>query len=106
MAVVGASYMFTYVDVGDYGRQSDSSVFNNTQCDKSLTNGSLCLPQDDNLPNVPAKARYWFTGDEAFPLKDTLQRLYSPDQTCRTFHQTIFTIDVLRKFISFDHLVR
>ena len=76
MAVVDASYMFTYVDVGDYGRQSDSSVFSNTQFGKSLNNGSLCLPQDDNLPNVTAKARYCFIGDEAFPLKDTLQRPY------------------------------
>ena len=69
MAVVDTSYMFTYVDVGDYARQSDSRVFSNTQCGKSLNNGSFCLPQDDNLPNVTAKARYCL-------LKDTLQRLY------------------------------
>ena len=30
----------------------------------------------------------------------------SPGQTCRTFHRTMFNIDVLRKFDSFDHLVR
>ena len=76
MAVVDARYMFTYVDVGDYGRQSDSGVFGNTHFGKSLHNGSLCLPQDDWLPNVLTKARYCFIGDEAFPLKDNLQRLY------------------------------
>ena len=76
LAVVDASYMFTYVDVGDYDRQSDSSVFSNTQFGKSLNNGSLCLPQDDNFPNMLAKARYCFIGDEAFPLKDTLERPY------------------------------
>ena len=76
MAVVDASYMFTYVDVGDYGRQSDSGVFGNTHFGKSLHNGSLCLPQDDCLPNVLTKARYCFIGDEAFPLKDNVQRPY------------------------------
>ena len=39
MAVADASYIFTYVDVGDYGRQSDSSVFCNTKCGEMLKAG-------------------------------------------------------------------
>ena len=76
MAVADASYIFTYVDVGDYGRQSDSSVFSNTKFGEMLNKGNLNLPQDECLPNMLTKARHCFIGDEAFPLKDTLQRPY------------------------------
>ena len=76
MAVCDASYIFRYVDVGDYGRQCDSSVFSNTKFGELLSKGGLNLPQDDFLPNMQTKSRYCFIGDEAFPLKDTLQRPY------------------------------
>ena len=76
MAVADASYIFTYVDVGDYGRQCDSSVFSNTKFGELLNKGNLSLPQDECLPNMLTKGRYCFIGDEAFPLKDILQRPY------------------------------
>ena len=53
-----------------------SSATHSLATHSSLHNGSLCLPQDECLPNVLAKARYCFMGDEAFPLKDNLQRPY------------------------------
>ena len=74
MAVVDASYIFTYVGVLDYGRQCDSSVFNNTKFVELLNKGNLNLPQDECSPNMLAKARYCFMGDETFPLQDTLQK--------------------------------
>ena len=38
IAVADVSYMFTYVDEGDYGRQCDSAVFNNSTFGKALKN--------------------------------------------------------------------
>jgi len=76
MAVADASYMFTYVDVGDYGRQCDSAVFNNSTFGKALNNDILNIPHSDFLPGMTANARYCFVGDEAFPLKENLQRPY------------------------------
>ena len=76
MAVADASYMFTYVDVGDYGRQCDSAVFNNSTFGKALNNDILNIPHSDFLPSTTANARYCFVGDEAFPLKENLQRPY------------------------------
>ena len=86
MAVADASYIFKYVDVGDYARQSDSSVVSNTKFGEMLNKGNLNLPQDECLPNMLTKARHCFIGDEAFPLKDTLQRPYPgknlPEKLC------------------------
>ena len=50
MAVADASYMFTYVDVGDYGRQCDSAVFNNSIFGRALNNNVLNVPHSDFLP--------------------------------------------------------
>lgn len=76
MAVADASYMFTFVDVGDYGRQSDSSVFGNSSFGQALNDGSLNIPEDGLLPNSGYRGKYCFIADEAFPLKDNLQRPY------------------------------
>ena len=76
-AVADASYMFTYVDVGDYSRQCDqSSVLNNSRLGKALENNTLNLPNSDFLPGTTANARYCFIGGEAFPLRENLQRPY------------------------------
>ena len=74
MAVADASYMFTYVDIGDFGRQCDSSVFNNSNFGKALINNQLGIPKSDCLPGTTSTGRYSFIGDEAFPLKENLQR--------------------------------
>ena len=76
MAVADESFMLTYVDVGDYGRQNDSSVFNNSTFGEALNKGLLNIPNGYVLPNTNTKAKYYFVGDEAFPLKGHLQRPY------------------------------
>ena len=38
IAVADTSFVFTYVDVGYYGRQCDSAVFNNSTFGKALKN--------------------------------------------------------------------
>ena len=76
MAVSDARYIFTYVDIGDYGRQNDYSVFNNSSFGDALNNGNLNIPTDDFLPNKGTRARFCFVADEAFPLKETIQQPY------------------------------
>ena len=53
-----------------------SSATHSLATHNSLHNGSLCLPQDECLPNVLTKARYCFMGNETLPLKESLQRPY------------------------------
>ena len=72
MAVADASYMFTFVDVGDYGRKSDLGVFNNSSFSEALSENVLNIPETDNLPVTTTQGNYCFIADEAFPLKESL----------------------------------
>ncbi|KYN29282.1 hypothetical protein ALC57_01284 [Trachymyrmex cornetzi] len=62
MAVCDANYVFTLVDIGAYGSQSDGAVFSESAFGQGLES-------DINFP-------YYFVGDEAFPLKSYILRPY------------------------------
>lgn len=66
MAVADANYKFIYVDVGSYGKDSDSTIFRNSVLWKNL---------ERNILNIPIP--YAFVGDEAFGLNTHLLRPYS-----------------------------
>ena len=76
MAVVNPSYEFTFVDVGNAGRQSDGGVFAASDLGFALELGKLCLPK----PRCPEKydkaLPFVFVGDEVFPLKEYLIKPY------------------------------
>ncbi|XP_030205537.1 protein ALP1-like [Gadus morhua] len=76
LAIVDADYLFRVVDVGGYGRTSDSGSLRNSAFGEALRDGTLDLPparvisgaeQRGPLPHV-------FVGDEAFPLMTHLLR--------------------------------
>ena len=60
IAVADASYMFTFVDVGDYSRQSDSSVFGNFNFGQALNDGLL------NIPDMFIFARLFLYSESCF----------------------------------------
>ena len=76
MAVVNANYQFSMVDVGDYGRLSDGSVFASSNLGYAINNNLLDLPPARLLPGINARQPYIFVGDDAFPLKTCLLKPY------------------------------
>ena len=76
MAVVNAKYQFTIVDVGDYGRLSDGSVFSSSQLGIAMEQNKLNLPPPRLLPGTNISVPYVFVGDDAFPLKNYLMKPY------------------------------
>ena len=68
MALVDADYKFIYVDIGEYGSNSDSGIFKNSLFGQALINGELKLLGPKALPNYPEGSvlPYCFV-DEAFP---------------------------------------
>ena len=75
MAVVNACYQFSMLDIGDYGRLSDGSVF---------ASSNLGIAINDDILNIPPPRMVWrrelpyvFVGDDAFPLRTNLVKPYS-----------------------------
>jgi hypothetical protein len=78
LAAADSDYRFTFVDIGAYGKDCDSTIFKETSLWKLLEKDSLNIPSSKPLngtvqPNVP----YVILGDEAFALRNSLLRPFS-----------------------------
>lgn len=76
-AVCNAHYVFTIIDVGGFGKQSDGGTFQNSEMYKSLKNQKLQIPADSFLPQTNIKSPFVFIADEAYPLMTHLIKPYS-----------------------------
>ncbi|XP_017485296.1 PREDICTED: uncharacterized protein LOC108373866, partial [Rhagoletis zephyria] len=74
MAACDANYVFTYVDVGALGSQSDGGVFARSSFGKQILDGTLNVPGDAYLPATMNLFPHYFVGDSAFPLRPNLMR--------------------------------
>ncbi|XP_034001047.1 protein ANTAGONIST OF LIKE HETEROCHROMATIN PROTEIN 1-like [Trematomus bernacchii] len=83
LAVVDAQYLFRVVDVGGFGRSSDSGSLRNSAFGESLRDGSLQLPPDTVIPGAERLLPHVFVGDEAFPLLDNVLRPFPERQITR-----------------------
>ena len=78
MAVAGFDCRFTYINVGAYGHQGDSQIFNDSAFYHKLHNNELNFPEPETLPNDDEgeKIPYFIIGDEAFRHMENLQKGY------------------------------
>lgn len=52
MAVADANYKLIYVDVGSYGKDSDSTIFRNSVLWKNLERNNLNIPLSPQVPGI------------------------------------------------------
>lgn len=76
LAVCDSKYTFTAVDIGAYGSQSDGGVLKVSGFGKRILNGTMNLPEAENLPGSEIKFPFYYVGDAAFPLTKHLMRPY------------------------------
>ena len=80
LAVCNAKYEFTMVDIGDSGRQSDGSVYNNSHLGFTIENNTFNLPDPDVVGSNPENILpYVFTAGDVFGLKCHMMKP-CPDQ--------------------------
>ena len=78
MAVFDAKYRFILVDIGDSGRQSDGSVYNNSQLGFAIENNISKIPKDSKISNNSQNILlYVFVADDAFGLKRHMMKPYA-----------------------------
>lgn len=95
MAVADANYRFLFVDIGSYGKDSDSTIFRNSTLWKRIEENKVDLPVAKPLPgtnDIPIP--YFFVGDEAFPLHEHLLKPYRGQQI--SFKKKVFNYRLCR----------
>jgi hypothetical protein len=67
------------VDIGVYGRQSDSGVFTESSVFRHLEAGSFNLPPPRQIPRTSIALPFVLVGDQGYPLKEYPMRPYPTD---------------------------
>ena len=76
MAVADANYQFSYIEVGAYGSEGDSTIFRSCQFGSDLAKELLPLPPDSTIAG--SQVPFFFIADDAFPLQRRILKPYSP----------------------------
>ena len=77
MALVDAEYKFIWADLGATGAASDAQIYNASELKEMVEAGTLGFPAPEPLPNDYQDMPYFFIGDDAFGLKDSMMKPYS-----------------------------
>ena len=95
LAVCNARYEFLLVDIGDSGRQSDGSVYNNSHLGHAIENNLLDIPKPEKInPDSSKLYPFVFVADDAFGLKPHMMKPY-PNQN-QSIEQRIFNYRLSR----------
>lgn len=90
LAIVDPYYKFIAIDVGSYGKDSDSRIFENSTFYQRLVNNQLNLPQPKPFPGCTNPMPHVFIGDEGFALKPYLMRPFPREQAERDREKAVF----------------
>ncbi|KAK0410369.1 hypothetical protein QR680_005093 [Steinernema hermaphroditum] len=72
LAVADSRYKFIYYDLGEFGHNHDSTIFQNSSLGVALSNKELDLPEDASRPDSTRFVPYFFLGDgEATDYQET-----------------------------------
>ena len=77
LAIYGAKYNFTMVDVGQQGSNIDSGVVINSETGQNFEESSFDFPESESLEGCPVgQLPYYLVGNDIFPLKLWLMQPY------------------------------
>lgn len=83
LAVVDADYKFIMIDVGSYGKDSDSTIFQNSVFYKKLIDNQLNVPPPKLLPGMEVPMPHVFLGDGGLKLDFFFMRPFPTDIVIR-----------------------
>ena len=74
MAVCDAHYVFSLVNIGDFGSNNDSGVLQNSAMGRALESNTLGIPDAEHFEGIQDPLPYFLVGDDIFGLKTWMQR--------------------------------
>lgn len=89
LAIVDANCKFICVDIGSYGKEGDSGIFNKSIIAQNIRTGDY-FPSAGKSPNSYETLPYVHIGDEAFRLDRHMMRPYSRIEAQKDYQKTIF----------------
>lgn len=95
LAVVDANYKFVFVDVGSYGKEGDSGIFDKSNIGKTFRTGNM-FPPPCKLPSSDIVVPHVFVGDEAFRLHANMMKPFSRPATHANNEKAIFNYRLSR----------
>lgn len=95
LAVVDANYKFIFTDVGSYGKEGDSGIFDKSNIGKQFRNGHM-FPPPCKLSNSDKVLPYVFVGDEAFRLHTHMMKPFSRPVASADNQKAIFNYRLCR----------
>lgn len=76
LGICDAQYMFTFVDIGAYGRRSDGGIFRDSKMGLKFNSKKMNVPAPESLSPDGSSLPYVLVGNKAFQLTDYLLRPY------------------------------
>jgi len=95
LAIVDANCKFILVDIGSYGKESDSGIFNKSKMSEQMKNCEY-FPPNCKIPNSEKILPYVYIGDEAFRLDPHMMRPYSKIESRNDCEKKIFNYRLSR----------
>ena len=75
--MVNADRRVLFSDIGEFGSQNDSFIFNSSHLCRLFEEKKLDVPGPSNLPNSNVSFPYYLVGDEIFALRSWLLKPYA-----------------------------
>ena len=98
LALVDANYKFIYVDIGEYGSNTDGNVFQFSNFGKLYIDYKLNVPPIKRLQNFPQEGKmpHVIVADEVFPLLHNLIRPYPGQPANLPKEEAVFNYRLIR----------
>ena len=108
LALVDANYRFIFVDIGEYGSNTDGNVFKFSTFGKKYMAGQLATPPPKTLPGMQNEGPvpHVLIADEAFPLRNDLLRPYPRLESSVLRNEAIFNFRLSRARMCVENAFR
>ena len=80
LALVDTDYKFIVIDVGSYGKEGDSGIFEKSVTGRHIRTGTFNFPTEKALPRFGIVLPHVIVGDEAFRLTKHVMKPYPKNQ--------------------------